>query len=138
MMIEGSDAVAKPELGTKRVCPVTGRKFYDLNKDPIVSPYTGQAYPRTMFEPQAKAPSKPAAEEEEETEVADGAVEIVSLDEADAEASEKDAVVTTEDDIEVEDDIGAEDDDTFLEEDEEGDDDVSDLIDGDIEGDEDN
>ncbi|MGO4171070.1 TIGR02300 family protein [Bosea sp. TAF32] len=130
--------MAKPELGTKRVCPVTGRKFYDLNKDPIVSPYTGQAYPRTMFEPQAKAPSKPAAEEEEETEVADGAVEIVSLDEADAEASEKDAVVTTEDDIEVEDDIGAEDDDTFLEEDEEGDDDVSDLIDGDIEGDEDN
>ncbi|MGO4406583.1 TIGR02300 family protein [Bosea sp. RAF48] len=130
--------MAKPELGTKRVCPVTGRKFYDLNKDPIVSPYTGQAYPRTMFDPQAKVPAKPEADEEEETEVADGAVELVSLDEADAEASEKDAVVTTEDDIEVEDDIGGEDDDTFLEEDEEGDDDVADLIDGDIEGDEDN
>ena len=26
--------MAKPELGTKRVCPETGRKFYDLNKDP--------------------------------------------------------------------------------------------------------
>ena len=138
MMIEGSDAVAKPELGTKRVCPVTGRKFYDLNKDPVVSPYTGQAYPRSMFEPQAKAPAKPEPEEEDETEAADGAVELVSLDEADAEASEKEAVVTSEDDIEVEDDIGGEDDDTFLEEDEEGDDDVSDLIDGDIEGDEDN
>lgn len=138
MMVEGSDAVAKPELGTKRVCPVTGRKFYDLNKDPIVSPYTGQAYPRSMFEPQAKAPSKPEADEEDETETADGAVELVSLEDADAEASEKDAVVTSEDDIEVEDDIGGEDDDTFLEEDEEGDDDVSDLIDGDIEGDEDN
>lgn len=138
-MIEGSDAVAKPELGTKRVCPVTGRKFYDLNKDPIVSPYTGQAYPRAMFEPQAKAAApKPEADEEEETEAADGAVELVSLDEADAEASEKDAVVTSEDDIEVE-DVGSDDeDDTFLEEDEEGDDDVSDLIDGDIEGDEDN
>ena len=140
-MVEGSDAVAKPELGTKRVCPVTGRKFYDLNKDPIVSPYTGQAYPRAMFEPQAKAAAAVAAkpaEDEDEVEVADGAVELVSLDEADAETSEKDAVVTTEDDIEVEDDIGGEDDDTFLEEDEEGDDDVSDLIDGDIEGDEDN
>ena len=78
------------------------------------------------------------ADEEEETEAADGAVELVSLEDADAETSEKDAVVTTEDDIEVEDDIGGEDDDTFLEEDEEGDDDVSDLIDGDIEGDEDN
>ena len=132
--------MAKPELGTKRVCPVTGRKFYDLNKDPIVSPYTGQAYPRAMFEPQAKAvaPAKPEAEEEDETEAADGAVELVSLDEADAEASEKEAVVTSEDDIEVEDVGGDDEDDTFLEEDEEGDDDVSDLIDGDIEGDEDN
>lgn len=136
--------MAKPELGTKRVCPVTGRKFYDLNKDPIVSPYTGQAYPRAMFEPQAKAAvvaaaaAKPA-EDEDEVEVADGAVELVSLEDADAEASEKDVVVTSEDDIEVEDDIGGDDeDDTFLEEDEEGDDDVSDLIDGDIEGDEDN
>ena len=34
--------MAKPELGTKRICPETGRKFYDLNKDPIVSPYTGE------------------------------------------------------------------------------------------------
>ncbi|MGC1356232.1 MAG: TIGR02300 family protein, partial [Xanthobacteraceae bacterium] len=24
--------MAKAELGTKRVCPETGRKFYDLNK----------------------------------------------------------------------------------------------------------
>ncbi len=129
--------MAKPELGTKRVCPTTGRKFYDLNKDPIVSPYTGQSFPRSMFEPQAKAAAaaKPA-DDEEEAEVADGAVELVSLDEADAEAAEKDVVVTSEDDIEVEDDIAAEDD-TFLEEDEEGDDDVADLIDGDIEGDED-
>lgn len=30
------------EWGTKRVCPTTGRRFYDLNKDPIVSPYTGE------------------------------------------------------------------------------------------------
>ena len=25
--------MAKPDLGTKRVCPDTGRKFYDLNKN---------------------------------------------------------------------------------------------------------
>ena len=132
--------MAKPELGTKRVCPTTGRKFYDLNKDPIVSPYTGQSYPRSVFEPQAKAAAAAVAaksdEDEDEVEAADSAVELVSLDEADAEATEKDAVVTSEDDIEVEDDV-APDDDTFLEEDEEGDDDVADLIDGDIEGDED-
>jgi uncharacterized protein (TIGR02300 family) len=31
----------KEEWGTKRVCPTTGKRFYDLNKNPIVSPYTG-------------------------------------------------------------------------------------------------
>ncbi|WP_264211194.1 TIGR02300 family protein [Leisingera thetidis] len=33
----------KEEWGVKRVCPTTGKRFYDLNKDPIVSPYTGEA-----------------------------------------------------------------------------------------------
>ena len=32
----------KEEWGTKRICPTTGKRFYDLNKDPIVSPYTGE------------------------------------------------------------------------------------------------
>ena len=30
------------EWGTKRICPTTGKRFYDLNKNPIVSPYTGE------------------------------------------------------------------------------------------------
>lgn len=33
----------KPEWGVKRLCPTTGKRFYDLNKNPIVSPYTGEA-----------------------------------------------------------------------------------------------
>ena len=32
----------KEEWGVKRVCPTTGKRFYDLNKDPIVSPYTDE------------------------------------------------------------------------------------------------
>lgn len=32
----------KEEWGTKRLCPTSGKRFYDLNKDPIVSPYTGE------------------------------------------------------------------------------------------------
>jgi uncharacterized protein (TIGR02300 family) len=32
----------KLEWGTKRTCPTTGKRFYDLNKTPIVSPYTGE------------------------------------------------------------------------------------------------
>jgi uncharacterized protein (TIGR02300 family) len=31
----------KAEWGVKRVCPTTGKRFYDLNRTPIVSPYTG-------------------------------------------------------------------------------------------------
>ena len=30
------------EWGTKRLCPTTGKRFYDLNRTPIVSPYTGE------------------------------------------------------------------------------------------------
>jgi uncharacterized protein (TIGR02300 family) len=32
----------KEEWGVKRLCPTTGQRFYDLNKDPIISPYTGE------------------------------------------------------------------------------------------------
>ena len=28
--------------GTKRLCPTTGKRFYDLNKNPIISPYSGE------------------------------------------------------------------------------------------------
>ena len=34
--------MSNPEWGVKRVCPETGKRFYDLNKDPIISPYTGK------------------------------------------------------------------------------------------------
>ena len=36
--------MAKPELGTKRLCAGCGAKFYDLNKDPIVCPKCGTVY----------------------------------------------------------------------------------------------
>lgn len=32
----------KEEWGVKRVCPTTGKRFYDLNRIPIISPYTGE------------------------------------------------------------------------------------------------
>jgi uncharacterized protein (TIGR02300 family) len=35
----------KEEWGVKRVCPTTGKRFYDLNKSPIISPYTGEIVP---------------------------------------------------------------------------------------------
>ena len=38
--------MAKPELGTKRLCGNCGAKFYDLSKDPIVCPKC-----ETVFQP---------------------------------------------------------------------------------------
>ncbi len=32
----------KEEWGTKRICPTTGKRFFDLNRTPIISPYTGE------------------------------------------------------------------------------------------------
>ena len=64
--------LAKAELGTKRVCPETERKFYDLNRDPIISPYTGQSYPLTFFE---KPEDEPVEEVKKEEETAEAVVE---------------------------------------------------------------
>jgi uncharacterized protein (TIGR02300 family) len=134
--------VAKPELGTKRVCPVTGRKFYDLNKSPVISPYTGEVVPiaplaRARAEPvAARAPIVPEPVEAEVPEVADA--ELVPLEEADAEAegAKKVPVVDgEEEEVEVAEEAGA-DDSTFLEPDEDEGDDVTDIIGGDIENEE--
>lgn len=117
--------MAKPELGTKRICPETGRKFYDLNKDPIVSPYTGHTYPRSYFE----SGSELVDEEEdlEDKELSEEGPEILPLDEADEDASKTDDtdIPDLDDDEDV--DLGDDDDDTFLEE-EEDDDDVTGII----------
>lgn len=120
--------MAKAELGTKRICPETGRKFYDLNKDPIVSPYTGKSYPLSFFEDVSDT-SKDEPEVDDEEAATEGA-EVVSLEDADEEASSKGSTdlpdLDDDDDDDV--DLGDDDNDTFLEDEEEDDDDVSDII----------
>src|SRR6202035_2652755 len=51
--------VAKSDLGTKRICPTTGKKFYDLNKNPVISPYTGEVVPIAPIPPRAPVPQPP-------------------------------------------------------------------------------
>lgn len=120
--------MAKSELGTKRIDPETGRKFYDLNKDPIVSPYTGKTYARSYFD-DGKASVVHEEEEEVEAKELDSeeeGAEIVSLEDADDEAKGGDDLPDLDDDDDV--DLGDDDDDTFLADEEEEDDDVSDMI----------
>ena len=135
--------MAKAELGTKRICPDTGRKFYDLNKDPVISPYTGKVVPVETPISRARPQQPPVAARApvpaEEVAVPEPVeAEFVSLEDADAEAQGgKKAVETTEPDIEedVEIDEGL-DDAALIEEQEEEDADVTDIIGGDIENEE--
>ena len=123
--------MAKTEdRGTKREDPETGKKFYDLNRDPIVSPYTGKSYPRSYFETgtvvRTKAAPEPEDEEEEEVEEAaePGAPEIVSLEDADAEEAGEGEDIPEVEDVEEVEDLGEDDSDVFLEDDEDEDEDL--------------
>ncbi|OKO81636.1 hypothetical protein AC629_25145 [Bradyrhizobium sp. NAS80.1] len=134
--------MAKSELGTKRICPTTGKKFYDLNKNPVISPYTGEVVPIAPVAParatrggaDSRSMAQDTAPEPAESE------ELVSLEEADAEENTgkvKAVVPESEDDIEVDETLDDDDDDdsTFIADEEEGDEDVTDII-GDVGGDE--
>ena len=137
--------MAKSDLGTKRICPTTGKKFYDLNKSPVISPYTGEVVPiapvapprATRADARASAAATVAAEAVPEPVEAE---ELVPLEEADAEENTgkvKAVVPESEDDIEVDETLDDDDDDdsTFIADEEEGDEDVTDII-GDVSGDE--
>jgi uncharacterized protein (TIGR02300 family) len=119
--------VAKAELGTKRTDPDTGKKFYDLNRNPVVSPYSGKSWPRSFFEENTVAVKMEQAEEEDvqEVDTENPEVELVSLEEGDEAASGDDLPDLGDD----EEDIGGDEDDTFLEVDEDDeDDDMSGII----------
>jgi uncharacterized protein (TIGR02300 family) len=129
--------VAKSDLGTKRVCPDTGRKFYDLGKTPVISPYTGKVVPiivpaQSRSRPEHTATARPAPAAEAETLVPETQdAEFVSLEDAEAEQQGKKKAgvaddVTADDEVEVDDE--SLDDAAFIEEQEEGDPDVTDII----------
>lgn len=87
----------KEEWGTKRVCPTTGKRFYDLNASPIVSPYTGEV-----------------------VELENTKTRMISADAADAaNAKSKEAGKDTADEDVLEDDVDVELDDDLLDDEEE-------------------
>ena len=138
--------MAKSDLGTKRICPTTGKKFYDLGKSPVISPYTGEVVPIAPIVPPraARGDAARAAAAASASSAVDtpepAEVEEVSLEEADAEENSgkvKAVVPESEDDIEIDETIEDDDDDdsTFIPDEEEGDEDVTDII-GDVGSDE--
>ena len=133
--------MAKPELGTKRICPSCGTKYYDLKRNPIVCPNCG-----TIFEAPApraaarKAEPKPAPVVEDVAiiEREEGVVSLEEVEEGapadigpDIEEDEEVVVPDAEDAV-----VDTEADDTFLPEEEEEGDDVAGLLDVDAEDEE--
>jgi uncharacterized protein (TIGR02300 family) len=91
----------KEEWGTKRICPTTGKRFYDLNKDPIVSPYTGETL-----------------------EVDASKSRMIAADAEDAVTAKAKAAETEEDEILDDDDVDVDLDDDLLDDDDDDDDTV--------------
>ncbi len=130
--------MVKAELGTKRICPSCGTKFYDLLKSPIICPKCGTSFiaapllPSKGDLPQAAVvkPPREVPKPEEKEEVSD--VELVSLEEVEegGEAEDETAAIADVDLGEEEETTEGEEDSTFLVEDEEESSDVSGYLDG--------
>ena len=131
--------MAKPELGTKRLCGNCAAKFYDLGKDPIVCPKCHTVLTLVALTSRSRPePARAQAAAEEVVVPETQEAEFVSLEEADAEvegkkAPEGEVVDGADEEIEIEDEQL--DDAAFIEEQEEGDEDVADII-GDVDNEE--
>lgn len=79
----------KEEWGTKRLCPTTGKRFYDLNADPIVSPYTGEVVEIDTGKTRTMVPDAEDAETKK-LETAASEEEDLVLDDDDEDVGEED------------------------------------------------
>ncbi|MCS6855209.1 MAG: TIGR02300 family protein [Elioraea sp.] len=98
--------MVKPELGTKRICVACGAKFYDLRRTPVTCPKCGAEQPaeqprfrRGGGAVEDKAKLKRASALEPVLEDADLEVAVEGADEA---------VLEDAEDLEGEEDLGAE------------------------------
>lgn len=104
----------KEEWGVKRICPTTGRRFYDLNKTPIVSPYTGE---EVVLDANTKTRVAEVAKEDVKTdELLDDEAEVLLDDDDETDPDVDDDLLDDddEDDVSLEDiaDVAVDDDDS--------------------------
>lgn len=92
----------KEEWGVKRVCPTSGKRFYDMNRSPVVSPYTGEVVPvetgaktRILVADKDDVDAKKAKTEDGDLLLDDDDVDIEEEDDA---AAEDDADVLEDED----------------------------------------
>lgn len=83
----------KEEWGVKRICPTTGKRFYDLNKSPIISPFTGEV---VELEPTGR---KGAVAQQSEAIKSKSKAVVQDLDADDVLLDEDDVAVDADDDL---------------------------------------
>ena len=121
--------MAKPEWGRKRTCQVCGKKFYDLNKSPIICPSCGAEFDPNDYLKTKKGKSvssKTLVENDndltkdieniDDIEV-DPDGEVVSDDDPLLEINKEDQNVIADDEIDMDEDISFIDDDEITEDD---------------------
>ncbi len=136
--LEDFESVAKPELGTKRLCAHCGARFYDLNHAPITCPKCGTAFEAVVAAARGRPEAVRAAAREVEVVTPETReAEFVSLEEADAEAQGRrkpaGEPIEAEEEVEIDESL---DDAAFIEENEEEDTDVTEIIGNEIENEE--
>ena len=94
----------KEEWGVKRVCPTTGKRFYDLNRTPIISPYTGEVVEIDIAKPGRGLVSNKASKKTVKETVADDD-DLVLDDDLDID-DDDDGDVDLDDDVLDDDDDG--------------------------------
>src|SRR3978361_5219 len=89
--------MAKPELGTKRVCVACGTRFYDLTKSPAVCPKCGTEQP--IEQPRPRRTGGNGAEDKRPKKVVP-APEDVDVEVEGVEEVEEEDVLESTDDLE--------------------------------------
>lgn len=106
--------MAKPELGTKRVCVACGTRFYDLTKSPAVCPKCGTEQPVELPRPRRsggnvvedKRPKKPVPAPEEADVEVEGVEDVEEEDVIEDASDLEDDADAIGPEIEVEPDTG--------------------------------
>jgi uncharacterized protein (TIGR02300 family) len=85
-------SVAKPEWGSKRICPSCGTRYYDLLRDPVICPKCSTPYdPEAFLKSRRARPAVPAEKE----------LEPVGADELDTELGTEEADAAEEEEEEA-------------------------------------
>jgi len=115
--------VAKPEWGTKRLCPGCGERFYDMKRKPVSCPSCNSAVSvEPLLKPRRPAPAKEAPapvkveakakindldddDDDDDDDVIDEVAAIADVEDIEDDDDDDDALIVDDTDLEEDDDI---------------------------------